>query len=249
MKPKPLLEISVETLGAAQAAERAGADRIELCGDLSVGGITPSVALLSAVREQIHLPIFSMVRPRAGDFVYSATEFDSMKADIATAKSLGMNGVVLGILTNDLHVDIERTRRLVELADPLPVTFHRAFDDCRDPFQSLEDVIATGAARLLTSGAAPSAAEGTAVLAELVARAQDRLVILPGAGINPSNIVDIAKKIRATEFHSGLSSSLPRPYPNYAMFESEIRKLVDALSNLHKNRASDISNALRKTLR
>ena len=154
MTNRYLLEISVEHAEAASAAERAGAHRIELCGDLSVGGITPSVEMIRTVRTQVRLPIFSMVRPRGGDFVYSAAEFELMKDDIATAKSLQMDGVVLGILKNDRRVDLDRTQQLVELAHPLPITFHRAFDECTDLLHSLEDVIATGAARILTSGGA-----------------------------------------------------------------------------------------------
>jgi copper homeostasis protein len=232
MKPKLLLEISIETLQAAQTAERAGADRLELCGDLSVGGVTPTAEVLRTVREHVRIPIYSMVRPRGGDFLYADAEFESMKADIATASSLGMNGIVLGILKADRTVDVERTQNLVDLAHPLPVTFHRAFDECKDMKHGLEDVIATGAARILTSGGAVSAAEGAATLAELVEVAHYRIGILPGAGINPSNILQVAKATRAKEFHSGLSSSLPRPYANYEKFESEIRKLANLLATL-----------------
>ena len=232
MKPKLLLEISVETVEGALAAQRAGANRIELCGDLSVGGVTPSVELIRAVREQVQLPIYSMVRPRGGDFLYSTTEFESMKADIATANSLGMNGIVLGILKPQQVVDVDRTQELVDLAHPVPVTFHRAFDQCRNLKHALEDVIATGAARILTSGGAPSAFEGSGTLADLVEVSQNRVIVLPGAGINPSNILQIAKTTRAREFHSGLSSSLPRPRVSYEKFEAEVRKLSNLLSTL-----------------
>jgi copper homeostasis protein len=232
MTSKLLIEISVETPEAALAAQRGGANRVELCGDLSVGGVTPSVELIRAVRELLQIPIYSMVRPRGGDFLYSRTEFESMQADIAAAKSLGMHGVVLGILKPGQLVDVERTQQLVDLADPLPVTFHRAFDACHDLKHALEDVIATGAARLLTSGGASSALDGVSVLADLVEVSQSRIAILPGAGINPSNILQIAKATRAREFHSGLSSSLPRTITHYDQFESEVRKLANKLALL-----------------
>src|ERR1700704_5328323 len=144
MNRKPLLEISVETLEAALAAERGGADRIELCGDLSLGGVTPGADLLRAVRTQVRIPVFSMVRPRAGDFAYSSAEFAEMKRAISAAKESGMDGVVLGILTEKRRVDFERTRQLVEFAKPLPVTYHRAFDKAADLQQALEDVIQSG---------------------------------------------------------------------------------------------------------
>jgi copper homeostasis protein len=224
------LEISVGTVEAAVAAEQGGAHRIELCGDLSVGGITPSAELMRAVRAQVRLPIFSMVRPRGGDFVHSATEFESMKRDIGVAKELRMDGIVLGILTSARHVDVERARQLVELARPLPVTFHRAFDECADLKKSLEEVIQTGATRILTSGGAASAAEGLSTLAKLVELARDRIIILPGAGINISNILDVARQTHAREFHSGLSSSLPHPRIDHQQFEAEIRELVKLLA-------------------
>ncbi len=128
MNRRRLLEISVETLEGALAAERGGADRMELCAELSLGGVTPGADLLRAVRAQVRIPIFSMVRPRAGDFVYSSAEFAEMKRAIADAKESGMDGVVLGVLTKKHRVDIERTQELVEMAKPLPVTYHRAFD-------------------------------------------------------------------------------------------------------------------------
>jgi copper homeostasis protein len=232
MQKKYLLEISVETVDAALAAERGGADRIELCADLSVGGVTPSAKFLRAVREKLKIPIFVMIRPRGGDFVYSDTEFAAMKSDITSAKKHRMDGVVLGILRENRCVDIHRTRELVDLARPLPTTFHRAFDECRDLLQVLEDVIRTGAERILTSGGAPNALGGTAMLASLMAGAQGRIVILPGAGINASNIAQVANVTGAREFHSGLSSALPYASRDFAKFEAEVRKLAEVLSRL-----------------
>jgi copper homeostasis protein len=230
MKQKYNLEISVETLEAALAAERGGADRVELCSGLSAGGITPGSDLMRVVREQIRLPIFAMIRPRSGDFVYSDAEFAQMKRSISGAKESGVDGVVLGMLTEGRRVDIQRTPELIELAQPLPVTFHRAFDDSADLLQALEDVIQTGATRILTSGGAPGAPEGAAVLGELVAAARGRIIIVPGAGINASNIVPLAKQTGAREFHSGLSIALPYGSRDYVKFESEVRNLAERLA-------------------
>ena len=232
MRKKYLLEISVESVEAALAAERGGADRIELCDSLSVGGITPSAELMGAVHEHVGIPAFMMIRPRPGDFVYSAAEFDAMQKEIESAKKLGMNGVVLGILDSGCQIDVIRTRELVGLAHPLPTTFHRAFDECGDLLQGLEDVIRTGASRILTSGGAPTALDGAAMLARLVAAAQSRIVIVPGAGINASNVAEIAEKTRAREIHSGLGSTLPYWSRDYKKFEAEVRGLAQVLWRL-----------------
>jgi copper homeostasis protein len=233
MKQKYTLEISVETIEAAQAAERGGADRIELCKNLSVGGITPSIELMRGVRAQLRIPIFGMIRPRAGDFVYSDAEFAAMRHSIVEAKESRMHGVVLGVLTKERRVDIERTRELVEFAKPLPLTYHRAFDEASDLRQALEDVIKTGASRILTSGGAKTATEGAAVLSELVAAAENRIVIVPGAGNNAANISLVAQKTGAREFHSGLSSALPYGSHDYERFEEEVRKLAEQLARLN----------------
>jgi copper homeostasis protein len=230
MSRKCLLEISVETLEAARAAERGGADRIELCGNLSIGGVTPGAELLRAVRARIHIPIFSMVRPRAGDFVYSSSEFAEMMRAISAAKESGMDGVVLGILTEKRRVDSERTRRLVEFVKPLPVTYHRAFDEALDLHQALEDVIESGAKRILTSGGAKSALEGAAVLAKLGEAASERIVIVPGAGISDANICQVAQRTKAHEFHSGLSTTLPYGSHDHKRFEEEVRRLAEQLA-------------------
>ena len=227
-----LLEIAVDTVEAAVAAERGGADRVELCGDLSVGGVTPDAELLRAVCKQIQIPVFVMIRPRAGDFVYSAAEFEEMHASIATAKDLGADGLVLGILNPDNSVDIRRTRKLVSLGKPLPVTFHRAFDDTAALPRVLEDVVQTGAARILTSGRATSALEGAENIASLVAAAAERIMIIPGAGINADNILQVASVTRAWEFHSGLSSALPYPRSDYAAFEHGVRELIGKLRSV-----------------
>jgi copper homeostasis protein len=238
MNRKCLLEISVETLETALAAERGGADRIELCGDLSLGGVTPGAELVRTVRAQVRIPIFAMIRPRAGDFVYSTAEFTEMKRAIADAQESGMDGVVLGVLTKDHRVDVEPTRELVELAKPLPVTYHRAFDESANLHHALEDVIQSGAKRILTSGGAKSASEGGAVLAELIETARERIVIVPGAGISGANIVQVARQTRAREFHSGLSTALPYGSCEYKKFEEEVRNLSEQIARISQTRST-----------
>jgi copper homeostasis protein len=232
MTQKHLLEISVDTLDKAVAAERGRADRIELCADLSVGGLTPDSKMLRSVREKVRIPIFPMIRPRPGDFVYSAAEFAEMKRSVAVAKEAGMNGVVLGLLQEDRRVDVRRTCELVELARPLPVTFHRAFDDTANLDEALEDVIQTGAARILTSAGAKTALQGAGKLAELVVTARDRILIVPGAGISAANITRVKQQTGAREFHSGLSTALPYYSRDNEKFEAEVRKLAEKLAAL-----------------
>jgi copper homeostasis protein len=224
------LEISVETAEAAVAAERGGAQRIELCAELRLGGLTPGEELMRRAREQTRLPIFAMIRPRAGDFIYSPEEIAHVRRDIATAKRLGMDGLVLGLLTEDRRVDVERTREQVKLAQALPVTFHRAFDDVADLDAALEDVIETGAARILTSGGAPTAPQGLRALAKLVAAAGDRITIVPGSGVNASNILEVAQHTQAREFHSGLGTRISYGSRNDALVEDEVRKMAHALA-------------------
>jgi copper homeostasis protein len=229
MTNNPLLEICVETLEAALAAALGGADRIELCQELSVGGATPSAELMLEVRANVDVPVFAMIRPRCGDFCYSAEEFELMVRDLETAKECGMNGAVLGILRADRGVDIERTRSLVQVARPLPVTFHRAFDETPDLHAALHDVVETGAARVLTSGGKPSAQQGAAEIAALVAAGGEKIGVVCGGGINSANLERVVQITRAREFHTGLSSVLPYPRSNHEAFEEEVRRLADLL--------------------
>jgi len=226
-----LFEISVETAEAAVAAQRGGAQRIELCMQLRLGGLTPSEELMHIVRESVRVPIFAMIRPRAGDFVYSPGELAQMLRDIAAAQRFGIDGIVFGVLTRNRQVDVERTRELVMAAQPLPVTFHRAFDDVADLDAALEEVIATGAARILTSGGATAAAAGIEKLARLITAAKGRVIILPGGGINASNVVHVARQSGARELHSGLGSVLAYGQKDYKLFEDEVRKLAVQLES------------------
>jgi copper homeostasis protein len=224
-----VLEISVESIEAAMAAERGGASRIEFCSNARVGGTTPSDELLRTVRKRVSLPIFSMVRPRGGDFFYSEAEFEIMRRDVDAAKEIGMDGVVLGLLNEQGQIDVERTKELVEQARPLPVTFHRAFDECVDLRRSLEDVIGTGAIRLLTSGGKRTAPEALDVLGDLVQIAGERIAVMPGSGLHAGNIREAVAKTGAREFHAGLSSAVADVAGNLALFEREVRKLADVL--------------------
>ena len=228
---RPVLEICVESLDRAMAAERGGADRIELCADLSSGGVTPDPALMRDVRRNLHIPIHVLIRPRAENYFCPDSDFEAMRRDICRAKELGSDGVVLGILQPGLTVDRERTAALVELAHPLPVTFHRAFDLCADLMSALEAVIETGAQRILTSGGKARASDGLTALSALVTRAGDRIVIMPGGGVRASNVRQVLRQSGAREVHTSLVSNLraasesrvPAKEPGLEAGEFEIR--------------------------
>jgi len=184
---KVSVEVVVDSVASASAAERGGAVRVELCGSLIEGGITPSAGLIELTRAAVSIGIFVMIRPRGGDFNYDADEFELMQRDIGVARRLGADGVVFGLLNRDGTVDIESTRKLVDMARPLAVTFHRAFDMTPDLFQALEDICKAGVDRLLTSGGAQTAPQGSDMIARLVQRAGGRIAIMPGSGIKPEN--------------------------------------------------------------
>ena len=196
-----LIEACVDSVESALAAERGGADRIELCDNLAEGGTTPSAGTIEECRDRLGIPIYVMIRPRGGDFCYSAAELAVMRRDIAYAHAMGADGVVLGILKRDGTVDTSRTRALVELARPLDVTFHRAIDVCRDAEEALDALIAIGVDRVLTSGQAPTALKGAAVIARLVRRAAGRIAILPGGGIDETNVRKLVERTGAREVH------------------------------------------------
>ncbi len=246
-----VLEICVESLDHAIAAERAGAHRIELCSDLSSGGITPSAGFTQTVRRHVHIPIHILIRPRPGDFCYSDHEFEIMRNDILAAKQFDMDGVVLGILHENSRIDIERTKSLVALAHPLPVTFHRAFDAADNLETSLEDVIQTGASRILTSGGQPRAMDALPTLAQLVQRAKGRILLMPCGGLNSENVVHIVRTTQAQEVHSSAGTSTPRstahdngsfgtddadgPSVQSALFEEKVAKLARLLGSISRD--------------
>ena len=201
-----ILEICANSLQSAINAEEGGADRIELCENLSEGGTTPSYGLLLKTRHQVSIPVHVLIRPRAGDFLYSDLEFEVMKEDIKLCKDLGFEGVVIGILKADGRVDVERTRVLTQLASPMTVTFHRAFDCSNNPEEALEEVIACGCHLILTSGLKATAEEGAALLDKLIVQAEDRIRIMPGSGVHSGNMAQLKERIRATEWHASAKS-------------------------------------------
>jgi copper homeostasis protein len=236
----PQLEICVETLANAQIADRGGAHRIELCGELAGGGVTPSLGLLEQVVSSITIPVHCMIRPRGGDFLYSAGEFRAMERDIELTKNAGAAGIVLGILTARGEVDIAATRQLVEAARPMRVTFHRAFDVTRDLDAALEAVIAAGADILLTSGGAERLSEGIGAVARLVERAGDRIEIMGGSGVRLQNAVALYEASGVAAIHSSMRRPLsledstaihvlPDALPPYEVREEDVRALTAAL--------------------
>ncbi len=200
----PVIEICVDTLQGAHAAARGGADRLELCAALSEHGLTPSLGLVQQAVQTLSVPIHVMVRPRSGGFVYSADELAAMEVDIEAFKRAGVQGIVLGVLTPENRVDVEQTRRLVALAAPLPVTFHRAFDDCADLPQALEDVIASGAKLILTSGGATTLARGADAVADLVQRAAGRIEIIASSGVTIDSARGLWQATKAPAMHASL---------------------------------------------
>lgn len=201
------LEICADSIASALAAAQGGADRIELCSNLLQGGITPSAGYIEVARRRIDQDLYVLIRPRAGDFLYSADEYEVMKRDIVWAKQAGANGIVAGILLADGRVDMLRTAQLIALARPLSFTFHRAFDMTADPFEALRALIQLGVDRLLTSGQAATAAAGAPLITELISQAAGQLVIMPGGGVREDTIQLIRKQTGATEFHSSASGS------------------------------------------
>lgn len=203
------LEIAVFSVEAALAAIDAGADRIEFCENPKEGGTTSSFGSLSALISLTTKPVFPIIRPRGGDFLYTKNEFNAMRSDVLMARKLDYPGIVIGLLNADGSIDTERTKRLVDLANPMEVTFHRAFDRCKDPFKALEDIISTGCKRILTSGQVPNAADAIPLLKKLVEQAGDRIIIMPGSGVRSNNIKEIMQATGAKEIHSSARKMLP----------------------------------------
>lgn len=204
-----LIEAAVETLEGAILAEREGAGRLEVCGDLARGGITPGPGVLRVIRQAIEIPLMVMIRPRPGSFRFSPGECEAMLADVAHARRAGADGVVIGLLTARGGIDREWTARLVEAADPLPVTFHRAFDRTPDLEESLELLAGVGVCRVLTSGGMPTAMEGRDRLRRLQELGGGRIRILPGGGVRATNAAAIALTTGGGELHVGFPMDAP----------------------------------------
>ena len=202
-----ILEICVNSFQSAKNAQEAQAHRIELCENLEVGGITPRLGLIERVLKELSIKAFVLIRPRAGDFVYSEAEFQQMKDDIQHCKKLGCHGIVSGILNEDNSLDLIRTKELVELSRPLDFTFHRAFDEVKNPIKTLHQLIELGADRILTSGQEEKAMEGIEFLKELNHIAKDKIRIMPGSGIRPENAKQF-KNAGFKEIHASASKQL-----------------------------------------
>lgn len=252
-----LIEVCIDSVASAVAAERGGAQRVELCSDLLEGGITPSLGVLQAVRATIALPVHVIIRPRGGDFCYSDEEFDIMRRDIEIARQAGANGVVLGILLPSGRIDVTRTRQLSELARPMSVTFHRAFDMSANLQDSLEDVCQTGADRLLTSGGEQDCLQGADAISKLVKSARGRIHIMAGGGITVRNVAHILQRTGVNEVHVGLATEVPSPmllrnprvslgkapgrdYHRAQVLEESVRELKRAIAHVPANEVDEL---------
>ena len=237
------LEVIAFNIESCILAQAAGAHRIELCDNPGEGGTTPSYGFIKAARTSVQIELYPIIRPRGGDFHYSDDEFEIMKTDVLLCKSLGCDGVVFGLLNVDGQVDIERTKLLTQMAYPMRVTFHRAFDRANNPQQALEDIIQCGCDRILTSGQQPTAMDGKLLIAELIQQADDRIELMPGSGLRADNIAGIAKATGATAFHSSARikklSSMQYTQPNMQeqletvmIDEQEVKNMIHALNML-----------------
>lgn len=246
--PTLLFEICVDSVEGAIAAQTGGAQRVELCDNLLEGGTTPSAGTIALARQHLTIGLNVIIRPRGGDFCYSDVEFAVMQYDVAQAKQLGANGVVIGLLNPDGTVDRARTAKLVEIARPLNVTFHRAFDMTSDPYQALEDLISLGIDRVLTSGQEDAVLEGLDLITALVRQAGDRIIVMPGGGLHERNLKKIVEQSGVREVHmtarreiaSRMTYRNPRPFmggalrpPEFSRLETDaqrVRKLIDITS-------------------
>ena len=221
------IEICCGSIQSAANAKAGGAVRVELCQGLVEGGTTPSPATIQYAVRELGLKVFVLVRPRGGDFCYNELEVKTMEEDVAFCKEAGASGIVVGFLHPDGSIDTELTRRFVELSAPLPVTFHRAFDECADPLNALEQIIECGCARILTSGCKPTAIEGAEMLQQLVKQADGRITILAGSGVTPENVVTLREKTGVKEIHGSCKKT--RPDGAWETDAEEVRKLIEAL--------------------
>ncbi|MTI89180.1 MAG: copper homeostasis protein CutC [Balneolaceae bacterium] len=250
MQQPHTIEICIDSPEAAFLASQHGAHRLEVCSALAEGGLTPSYGFLHHLKEQLTAELAVLIRPRSGDFLYNRHEYEVMKKDIRFCKSIGVHAVVFGILKQDGTVDLERNNELVELAKPIDAVFHRAFDVARDPFEALNSCIKAGFSRILTSGQHNKAFDGITLIEQLIQQAEDRISIMPGSGISPSNIqrfIDIG----AGEFHmslkttresnmeyrkSGVSMGASSPDQEYQLNSVDLKKLEQIISIVDKNK-------------
>ena len=250
MNKKIILEVCANSIDSALAAQNGGASRVELCSNLNEGGTTPSQATIEITRKLLTIQLNVLIRPRGGDFLYNDHEFEIMKRDIEVCKTLGVDGVVIGILDEEGNIDFLRTQKLIEIARPMSVTFHRAFDMARDPLKSLSVLMNLGVDRLLTSGQQEKAFLGLTLIKSLINQAGNSLCVMPGSGISSDNIVEIATTVNAKEYHmtgkKGIKSLMKyinpqvslggdpnvHEYLTWITDSGEIRKVVTLLDNL-----------------
>lgn len=225
-----IIEICANSVESALNAEKGGASRIELCGELEVGGITPSYGVLKRVVAQLTIPVFVLIRPRSGNFTYSNEEFEVMKEDILLCKKIGCSGIVSGVLNDDNTLDFKRTQELVELAKPLSFTFHRAFDWIPNPEEAIQQIIEMGCDRILTSGQANKAADGLPLLVKLQQEYKDKIKIMPGSGVNIDNVKAFKKEgfseihFSASKLYKNVFVAAPISFNGNAFDESFVRK-------------------------
>ena len=225
------LEVIAFNIESCELAQQSGAHRIELCDNPGEGGTTPSIGMIKAARKKVDIELFPIIRPRGGDFLYTNDEFEIMKEDILQCKKIGCDGVVIGLLNADGNVDKTRTSQLVNLAYPMSVTFHRAFDRAVDPFKAMEDIIECGCERILTSGQQPTALEGIELISTLIKKAEERIIIMPGSGLRSDNIISIAQQSGAIEFHSSARTTMDSKmnFNNPTMKEQLKTVVLDAM--------------------
>lgn len=242
MRNKTVLEVCAFHIDSCIIAERCGALRVELCDNPIEGGTTPSYGTIKQVREKISIKLYPLLRPRSGNYFYSDEEFDILKDDIEICKQLGCDGISVGVSKINAEIDTERLKRIVEWAGPMGVTCNRVFDCSPDPFTALEDIINCGCERVLTSGQKSSANDAADLLKQLVQQADGRIIIMPGAGVNSSNILNLKNASGAMEFHSSARKIAPNSvtyinkevsdYGNvYIADEIEVKAMIDALNN------------------
>ncbi len=240
MSNKAIFEVCAFNIQSAIVAEKAGAARVELCDNPMEGGTTPSYGAIRQTREKINIALYPIIRPRAGNYLYDDNEYEIIRQDIEMCKELGCNGISIGAQKIDGGMDTDRLKQIVEWAYPMGVTCNRAFDNTPDPYKALEDIISTGCERILTSGQKTGAPEGTVLLNELVTLAGDRIIIMPGAGINATNIKQLLQQTGAKEFHGSAKNTVAdtMQFANtlvsdfgkvYLADEDEIRKIIACL--------------------
>ena len=223
------LEVCVDSVESAVNAQQGGADRVELCDNLFEGGTTPSAGCIAVARANLSIGLQVIIRPRGGDFLYDEREVAVMRHDIRVAKELGADGVVIGALTALGQVDRAITQQLIELARPMNVTFHRAFDMTADPLKALEDLIELGVDRVLTSGQQATAWEGVELIAALVKRAAGRIIVMPGGGINEHNLPALVRQtgVRACHVSGRRSQTSQMQYQNHQAFMGGVLRLPE----------------------